>query len=210
MPRAKVSFDELRGGGAERLEPRNVRTVSPTLRRQPRRGGSHAISAGYRLGMTLTAADRQRFRPVIAAHVDELEDGVRQTTTVDELEEFACQASVRFQGAQAPDGVAEMLVAELARRGTPDAVTVLASFARLCASDMASASRRALDRLDPPDGALDVRIAELGLLRPIATVKLFSSGALKWRKKPVSLSPGPPCSRINGGLATLSPRSITH
>ena len=26
----------------------------------------------------------------------------------------------------------------------------------------------------------------------------------------VSLSPGPPCSRINGGLATLSPRSITH
>jgi hypothetical protein len=30
------------------------------------------------------------------------------------------------------------------------------------------------------------------------------------RKKTVSLNPGPPCNRINGGLATLSPRIITH
>ena len=29
-------------------------------------------------------------------------------------------------------------------------------------------------------------------------------------KRTVSLSPGPPCSRINGGLATLSPRIMIH
>jgi len=38
----------------------------------------------------------------------------------------------------------------------------------------------------------------------------FSSGAVKGRKKRVSLRPGPPCSRNNGALATLSLRIITH
>ncbi len=125
--------------------------------------------AGYRFGMTqptrLTAADRRRFAPIIAARVDELEAGVRDTLTVDELEDLACQASVRFQGAHVPGGVVEMLVGELTHRATPEAATMLAAFARLCAADVALAGRQALERLGLPDGALDPRVSQLGLLR---------------------------------------------
>ena len=42
------------------------------------------------------------------------------------------------------------------------------------------------------------------------TVKLFSSGALKQRKGRISGKPGPPCTKIKSGVATLSPRIITH
>ena len=42
------------------------------------------------------------------------------------------------------------------------------------------------------------------------TMKLFSSGALKYRRRRISGKPGPPCTRIKSGLATLSPRIITH
>ncbi len=128
-----------------------------------------AARAGYRFGMTqptrLTAADRRRFAPIIAARVDELEAGVRDTSTVDELEDLACQASVRFQGAHVPGGAVEMLVDELTHRATPEAATMLAAFAQLGAADVALAGRQALERLGLPDAALDPRVSQLGLLR---------------------------------------------
>jgi len=101
---------------------------------------------------SLTAADRRRFKPLIAERVDELEAAPAEIERVPELERMISLAAVRFQSAEAPAGVVDLLVAELERRASPQAATALAGFSLLCAPALAE-----------PAGAALVRVARGGV-----------------------------------------------